>query len=135
MRGLLLEGTARSAQIEHFQSVMRARGVSELLINRSIARFGGSVVHFLKDEACLEPLQDTILAGELLYAVRVEQAETLEDIFRGRLSLEYRPDHGLPLLDSSEALVSQELPRLDWAGEVLTYKNRLASLHDILGIL
>lgn len=123
--GLFQESTTE------FRKAAEAHGVSPELQQRAISRLG-SLVRFLSTAEAFEPLEGQILRGEVELALAVEQAETLEDLMRRRLELEYFPGHGLEALNSIAAVLKAKRPAADVDKEMESYRNRLDALARLL---
>ena len=65
-------------------------------------------------------------------ALELEQAETLEDLMRRRLELEFLPGHGLELLPKILPLLKAKRPSLDMEKEENAYRERLSKLGALL---
>lgn len=111
---------------------LTARGLSDEIVMRLLQRFGRRVESFLDGELDLSPLGPQLVEGEVRMALDVEQAETLEDVMRRRLDLEYMPHSGLEMVESIGALVQRFRPELDVPAEVARYRERIARIHELL---
>lgn len=81
-----------------FDKYAAEAGLSEAQRERLWSRYGPRAFNCLQSSADAAPLGRFAIAGELRYAIEVEQAETLEDILRRRLELEYMPGCGVEAL-------------------------------------
>lgn len=86
----------------------------------------------MEDENGFELLGQSALRGELLLALKEEQALTLEDIMRRRLDLEYLPGHGVEALSHICALMAQNRSAADVEKEQKEYRTRLETLQKLL---
>ncbi|MBN8549511.1 MAG: glycerol-3-phosphate dehydrogenase/oxidase [Deltaproteobacteria bacterium] len=133
LKGRLLPGAALYAEsVERFDREAQAAGVSESLRAGAIARMGALVRFLLADKSFLEPLGGRLLRGEVEFARHVEQAETLEDIMRRRVELEYAPDHGLSAVGEISRLLSVQLGAAKASEQEQRYRERLATLSQLL---
>ena len=99
-----------------------------------IARLGSRVGAFFEDDQLvpLEIWNDEICAQEVEFALKFEQAETVEDILRRRLGREYYPGHGLESLEQVKAMIKRYRPNADVDAQGDLYKERLQSvLHTL----
>lgn len=86
-----LSGSHLSDQLlATFTSLAQSRGASPNLISAAISRWGARVQLFVDDPSLCAPVEDLFLLGDLLIAVKVEQATTLEGVLRWRLGLEHK---------------------------------------------
>lgn len=132
--GVQFEGTTLLSETNDYREKLKKRGIESALIDGSLRRFGGSAVHFLSNEKYLDVLDDILLAGEVYFSLNVEQAESLDDIVKRRLGLEFRADHGLPVINSICSIGQRERTEHDWGIDRATYKTRLKDLHALLRI-
>src|SRR6185295_10851809 len=96
-RNRLLPGAASYNEIvDQFRIFGREHQIPEDILNRAINKFGSRVK--LIGENRLKILGGEILQGEVEIALDLEQAETLEDLMRRRLDLEFMPGHGFEAL-------------------------------------
>jgi glycerol-3-phosphate dehydrogenase len=84
-------------------------------VERLLEIYGGRTIDVLQlaqDEAPLHKAIDadkTVLAAEVVFAIREELARTLEDIVYRRLMLGFRADQGRPLYEMLAAIAADEL--------------------------
>lgn len=79
-------------------------------------------------------LESGVSFAEVDLALRYEQVETLEDLVRRRLELEYAPGHGLMSFDALEPMIRAVRPNLDFDAETRAYAHRLELLAESLRI-
>ncbi|MCB0318909.1 MAG: FAD-dependent oxidoreductase, partial [Bdellovibrionales bacterium] len=127
-----LPGQGAIGNVENFVSEAKQKNIPELIIQRLVTRYGSLVKYFLDDESMFEVINNQILKGEIEIAIDIEQAETIEDIFRRRLDLEFLPEHGLGVIESVAEILKQKRPNLNIEEEVLNYKNRVNMLRNLL---
>jgi glycerol-3-phosphate dehydrogenase len=75
-----------------------------------------------------------VLKLEAIHAVEVEHAETIEDVIRRRLDLEFLPSHGVEALDDVCEVLGRARGVDSLAEQRAAWKERLKALHDVLGI-
>lgn len=76
--------------VANFTNLAQSKGASPSLISAAILRWGARIQLFVDDPNLCSPVEDLFLLGELLIAVKVEQATTLEGALRWRLGLEHK---------------------------------------------
>ncbi len=96
--------------------------------------FGGQLRHMIENDSGIESLRGKIIKGAIEYACRYEQVETLEDLMRRRLELEFFPDAGEALLARVTSIYAQIKGDSYQENELQQYRNRLSELRRILGI-
>jgi hypothetical protein len=67
-----------------------------------------------------------------MIALDTEQVETLEDLMRRRLELEYTKDHGLKFLPIIESVFKQLRPEIDFTAQKTAYLERLRAIEALL---
>lgn len=125
--GALLEERTRE-----FRAAAEKRGLPEEVIGRTISRYGGRARFFLESDELLKITAGTMLSGEIEMALAVEQAETLEDLMRRRLDLEYMPDNGLGALAEITALFKARRPNRKAEDEEREYRARIESVRALM---
>lgn len=134
VRGRLLPGAASQAEyVSEFQVSARELGIPEDLQQAVIARYGSLVRYFKHFPEWAEPISNVALRGEVEFALRVEQAETLEDILRRRLELEFLSDHGMSAARAVQQILLRHRPLSDVDAQVRHYEERMKALQEILG--
>lgn len=121
-----------AATIEKFSLDARRSGLSEEQIQRLIHRYGGDVGRF--DVEQLASLGADTRVGEVALALNLEQAETVEDVMRRRLNLEYLTGHGLEALPQIVKLMTRLRPGRSFDGEAARYQERLTQLRALMGL-
>ncbi len=130
VRTRVLSGAVNLAQISsEFKARVKTRELSERVAERALKRLGAKVNHFYSDaedeDLCLEVLADQLFRGEVELALAVEQAETLEDLMRRRLELEYQPDNGLAVLPKILEILKLRRPSVDFSEQRQNYLARI----------
>lgn len=113
-----------------FRSEAKKAGVPDHIAEETIRRLGARTMYLLEKPDYLEVVGDVVCKGELLIAVHVEQAETLEDVLRRRLQLEFLPGNGVNALEGLASALSELIPpeRLD----VEEYRRRVVKVRETL---
>jgi len=78
------------------------------------------------------PVTSEITAGELNLAINEEQVETVEDLMRRRLNLEYMPGNGLDQLNAIATYLKVERPGIDLEQETEHYTSRISKIHRLI---
>jgi glycerol-3-phosphate dehydrogenase len=120
--------------ISAFESMAAQSSVPHTVCKRTISRLGSRVRYFNEQSGDFELIGHTLLRGELRLALEIEQTETLEDLMRRRLELEYLPGHGLDII----SLVCKELiaqrPARSLDDQKKDYLSRLSKIDALLGL-
>ena len=107
---------------------LRARGLSDLTVDRLLALYGGRaidvVAHADGDEELLEVVHEPTgaIGAELVFPFAHEFARTFTDVMARRALLAFEPGHGLENVDRALAIVGS---RLGWDED-----RRKAELHE-----
>lgn len=120
--------------VAEFIERAEAHGATRPAIDRAISRLGSRVKHFSSGARAFEQIGADLLRGEVEIALQIEQAETLEDLMRRRLDLEYRPGHGLEILDELVSILREARPGCDAEGQAGRYRERMALLEATMRI-
>lgn len=135
LTGRLLPGAALYQQsIDQFHREAAAAGVPEPVRASAVARLGSLVRFLTGGKSYFDVLGKTVLRGEVLFALDVEQAETIEDVMRRRLELECLPGHGFSALPEIGALLNERRPGIQAAEQIKSYHARLHSLEALLKV-
>lgn len=121
-------------ETEEFRALALSRGIPNCLIERVITRLGTKVNSFIAsdDFSWFENIADVCLRGEVEFAVKVEQAETLDDLISRRLGLELIPGHGLEAIDKIGAIFSNLKPDVDIESQIAQYKAKIEQINALL---
>ncbi len=109
----LLPGAYRLEEARHALEAFEE--LSAAGVERQIALYGGRALDLLALAAAEPPLHKaidanrTVLAAEVIFAIRNEMARTLEDIVYRRLAVGYDADQGRPLYEMIAAIAAGEL--------------------------
>lgn len=79
-------------------------------VERAVRRLGRQVLDYIDRPDAWREIEPGVLALEVLHAIEVEQAETIEDILRRRLELEAMPSHGVEALGAVKELLLTRFP-------------------------
>jgi len=129
--GRKLPGAGNESFAKKFEEVALAAGASPSIIRRAVQRFGSRVSRIADYTDGLSVINGQVFLGEVKLVMEEEQAQTLEDVMRRRLELEYLPQHGLSAVESIASFVSNPLTS-DISGEVSAYRSRLKALDVLL---
>lgn len=131
----ILPGSAAyKISVEEFRRIADETKVPLQVRERAISRLGSRVRLIEESPQKMQVLGGTLLEGEVDVALDIEQAETLEDLVRRRLDLEYLAGHGLNIFPDLRRILSQKRPGLDFAREEERYRLRLANLRKVMGL-
>jgi glycerol-3-phosphate dehydrogenase len=103
-------------------------------VERAIKRLGRIVLRYTERPDAWTELTQGVLSLELLNALELEHAETIEDVLRRRLDLEYTPSHGLECLGVVVDAIAGRREREAVEREERAIVERLRVLHGLLGI-
>jgi glycerol-3-phosphate dehydrogenase len=127
---LHLPGSFAAGEQEELTRSLELHGLDPEDINRLIGRYGKRLgEHYL---AYAEGSRETVIALETMIALDTEQVETLEDLMRRRLELEYTADHGLKFLPLIESVFKQLRPEIDFTAQKTAYLERLRTIEALL---
>lgn len=77
--------------------------------------------------------EEKIVEAEVALALREEQAESLEDVLRRRLELEYTYDHGERYTSIIRGVFARMRPDINFENELSMYRERMARVGQLLG--
>ncbi len=117
-----------------FREEGRRRGIDSSLLDRTLSRLGSRAGLLLRRKGWMEPIEGGLLRGEVELALEGEQAETLEDLMRRRLELEYLETHGFSSLPAILRILAERRPRLNVCDEEQCYRDRLDRIRELIGI-
>ena len=109
---------------EDFLSKGRLVGVPEDVLARACARWGRRITAIETHDNGFNVLGKVVLEGEVREAIEAEQVETLEDLIRRRLELEYLPSHGLSALSGIVKILESYYPGSNFQKEAEAYQLR-----------
>jgi glycerol-3-phosphate dehydrogenase len=125
-----LPGCTSEREYAELSHALSQRGVSDHLQQRLFGRYGkrltlGYSDLFSDDDAAAIALETEI-------ALDTEQVETLEDLMRRRLELEYTPDHGQQYLEVIRQAFRRRRPSYDIDQAISSYNERLQRVRRLL---
>jgi glycerol-3-phosphate dehydrogenase len=103
-------------------------------VERALSRLGGMCRRYRDRVDAWREISPGVLKLEAIHAVEVEQAETLEDVIRRRLDIEFLPSHGIEALDAVCEILARERGADSLTEQRAARKERLKTLHEVLGI-
>ncbi len=113
---------------DEFMDAARPKGVPELVLQCALQRLGRRALKIAEDERGFELVGQAVLRGEVLLALRDEQAMTIEDLMCRRLDLEYLPGHGLDALEQIAAIIEADIPGAGAEKEQRAYCARVEAM-------
>jgi glycerol-3-phosphate dehydrogenase len=116
------------------REVVERSGCSGPAVERAVRRMGRAVLSYIGREGAWNEVSAGVLALEVMHALEVEQAETLEDVMRRRVELEFTPSHGMDGLEAISSLLAPKLDAIQVAVQAQRWLERLNELHGILGL-
>jgi glycerol-3-phosphate dehydrogenase len=103
-------------------------------VERAVERLGKLVLRYTERADAWVEITKGVLRLELINAQESEHAETIEDVIRRRLDLEYTPSHGLECLTEVAALLRNRRDPRAIEQEQREFVQRLEALHELLGL-
>lgn len=85
-------------------------GTSPKAAARAVARLGRLVLRYTERPTAWHEVSPGVLMLEVMHAIELEQAESIEDVVRRRLELEPTPSNGCEVLESVGGELSKHLP-------------------------
>jgi glycerol-3-phosphate dehydrogenase len=104
-------------------------------VERALTRLGGMCRRYRDRVDAWREISPGVLALEALHAVEVEHAETIDDVLRRRLDLEFFPSHGAEALDAVCEILGRAHGVDSLVRQRAAWKERLVTLHKVLGIV
>jgi glycerol-3-phosphate dehydrogenase len=104
-------------------------------VERALSRLGGMCRRYRDRVDAWREISPGVLKLEAMNAVEVEHAETIEDIIRRRLDLEFLPSHGEEALDDVCEILARARSVDSLAEQRAAWTERLRALHQVLGIV
>jgi len=108
-------------------------GKSGPAVDRALARLGGMCRYYRDRVDAWGEISPGVLRLEALHAVEAEQAETIDDVLRRRLELEFSPTHGEEALDAVCRILASRVTADDLKTQRDGRHARLAALRQTLG--
>jgi glycerol-3-phosphate dehydrogenase len=94
-----------SERAELGEELLRRYPSHPAALARAVQRMGNLTLRYRDRSDAWSEIAPGVLLVELLHAIELEQAETVEDIVRRRLELEATPSHGIEALSRLEPLL------------------------------
>jgi glycerol-3-phosphate dehydrogenase len=125
-----LPGSASEREVTSLHHALDSHGVSSddqaRLLNRYGKRFGENYL------GLTQASPERLVELETMIALDTEQVESLEDLMRRRLELEYTEDHGERFLPIIGDVFRRMRPDIDFGAEVATYRERMTQIRKLL---
>ncbi len=126
-----LPGSATDVECEELQRSLATHGVSIESQNRLMGRYGKRLGdNYLE---AVEASQEKLIELETMIALDTEQVESLEDLMRRRLELEYTEGHGEKYLPIIGEVFKRVRPDIDFEKESAAYIARMKAVRSLLG--
>ena len=125
-----LPGSVSTIEREELQRSLAAHGVSPEFQSRLLARYGKRLGDNYLEFVDASP--ERIIELETMIALDTEQVETLEDLMRRRLELEYTAGHGEGYLSLIGDVFKRMRPDIDFEGEKERYCERMRGIDSLL---
>lgn len=127
-----LPGSMRGAEESLVRERLAYEGISTGDQERLVGRYGRRL---MQQGICsgTSGNVERIVEEEVSLALQVEQAESLEDVLRRRLELEYTEDHGERYMRIIREVFSRLRPDIDFDKELSMYRERMKRVSHILG--
>jgi glycerol-3-phosphate dehydrogenase len=133
LTGRLLPGAFEYHDIcNKFQATCEKKSLPAQLTNSCIRRLGSSVRYLEEIDPDFNKINNEILLSDLKFALEVDQAETIDDIFSRRLDLEYVEGHGLAGLQEAVNFLNIERPGINWQEYAGQYQAKINAIKEIL---
>jgi glycerol-3-phosphate dehydrogenase len=127
-----LPGSSAQEELTTWTRKLDAQGVSPDAIKRLLTRYGKRLADDYLDLARGD--DESVVALETAIALDTEQVETVEDLMRRRLELEYGEGHGERYLPVIKEVFNRLRPEIPFDEEVSKYRERMAKIQTLLKI-
>jgi glycerol-3-phosphate dehydrogenase len=125
-----LPGSLTESERKKLSDILTQRGASEQLQARLCSRYGKRLT--LGYSELFSDDDRAAIALEAEIALDTEQVETLDDLMRRRLELEYSPDHGQQYLQIIREAFRRRRPFYDIDQAIRDYHERLQRVQELL---
>jgi glycerol-3-phosphate dehydrogenase len=125
-----LPGSISHTEHEELAHTLAQRGIAENTQARLLSRYGKRLASGYGELFSDDDVGNTAIEAEI--ALDTEQVETLEDLMRRRLELEYTEDHGERYLDAIRTVFLRRRPDYDIDQAITAYRDRLRRIDDLL---
>jgi glycerol-3-phosphate dehydrogenase len=126
-----LPGSATDVECEELQRSLATHGVSIESQNRLLGRYGKRLGDNYLEFVDASP--EKLIELETMIALDTEQVESLEDLMRRRLELEYTEGHGEKYLPIIGEVFKRMRPEINFEKEKEAYLSRMRTIHSLLG--
>jgi glycerol-3-phosphate dehydrogenase len=126
-----LPGSATDVECEGLLRYLATHGVSIESQNRLLSRYGKRLGDNYLEFVDAPP--EKLVELETMIALDTEQVESLEDLMRRRLELEYTEGHGEKYLPIIGEVFKRMRPAVDFEKEKEAYLSRMRTIHLLLG--
>jgi glycerol-3-phosphate dehydrogenase len=124
-----LPGSAEGEALAAIEKVLLGKGLTPETATRLMRRYGKRLEGYLDR---VEPSLERIVQLETMIALDTEQVESVEDLMRRRLELEYVAGHGEMHLSAIRELFLTMRPTIDFERESREYIERMKRIDDLL---
>lgn len=125
-----LPGSANEAQRADLTKALSSRGVTPEAQNRLLGRYGKRLGDNYLDSVEASP--EKLIELETRIAIDTEQVESLEDLMRRRLELEYTEGHGEKYLPIIRQVFRETRPEINFDKESAAYLSRMKTVRSLL---
>jgi glycerol-3-phosphate dehydrogenase len=126
-----LPGSLSSAESAELRQSLSLHGVSQDRHESLLSRYGKRLgEHYLE---YVDGAPDKLVELETKIALDTEQVESVEDLLRRRLELEYTADHGEQFLTSIRSIMMSIHPSITLDQEIEAYRARMKTVQSLLG--
>lgn len=126
-----LPGSASDLECGNLRRFLDAQGVAPESQIRLLARYGKRLGDNYLEFVDASP--EKLIELETMIALDTEQVESLEDLMRRRLELEYTEGHGEKYLPIIGEVFKRMRLGIDFEKEKTEYLSRMRSIHSLLG--
>jgi glycerol-3-phosphate dehydrogenase len=126
-----LPGSASEVESDELQRSLATHGVSIESQNRLLGRYGKRLGDNYLEFVDASP--EKLIELETMIALDTEQVESLEDLMRRRLELEYTEGHGEKYLPIIGEVFKRMRPEINFEKEKEAYLARMKTIHSLLG--
>lgn len=126
-----LPGSLSPIEFEELGRSLTGHGVGSEDRARLLSRYGKRLGDSYLELVDAAP--EKLIELETMIALDTEQAESLEDLMRRRLELEYTADHGEKYLPIIGEVYKRMRPDIDFEQEQQRYLERMREIHSLLG--
>ena len=125
-----LPGSAIETTTHALERDLVDRGLPIETAHRLISRYGRRLIEHYRE--LIERTPEKIVALETMIALDTEQVETLDDLMRRRLELEYLEGHGEEHLPIIRAIFESMRPDINFDKEIERYRARMTLIDELI---